>query len=167
MLPLWSSDLKVTLEINHFLPTPSQQGLPIHFHTTLPPKLSPYEVRVVGGVYIVVREGLVHVHVNVQSVQKDWSVLIGHEVANESILGEAIGSLELFVWFISLNYLGGPLIIVEWVENLIETRIPLFVIQEIDELVHVYVLCFPSRSTHKSTRELQKYLNVTKAGTFN
>lgn len=57
-------------------PAACQQHLSVHLDRGLAAKLPPREVGVVRGVDVVVRERLVHVHEEVQSVQEDWGVLV-------------------------------------------------------------------------------------------
>lgn len=58
------------------LPASSQEDLAVHFHGALATKLSSGQVCVVGGVDVVMRQGLVHLHVEVQSVQEHRRVLV-------------------------------------------------------------------------------------------
>lgn len=65
--------------------TSCQQGLAVHFHGALAADLSTGQVGIMRAIYVVVGQGLVHLHVEVQSVQEHWGILIGHQVALESI----------------------------------------------------------------------------------
>ena len=60
-------------------------NLSVDFHAGLAAKLFSDEVSVVAGVDVVVVEGLVHVHVNVQPVQDDRGVLVRHHVVEQGV----------------------------------------------------------------------------------
>ena len=62
--------------------------LSVHFDTGPSSELPACKVRVVTRVNVVVWQRLVHVLVNVQSVEEDWCVLVGHEVIDETFLGD-------------------------------------------------------------------------------
>ena len=64
--------------------------LSVNLHTGLPSKLPPGEIRVVTGVDIVVGEGLIHVLVDVQTVQEDGRVLVGHQVVGQTLLAQLL-----------------------------------------------------------------------------
>lgn len=66
-------------------PAACQQNLPIHLHRGAATKLSSCQVGVVRGVDKVVTKWLVHVHVDIQTVQKHRSILIRHQVTTKSI----------------------------------------------------------------------------------
>lgn len=68
-----------------YRPAACQQNLPIHLHRGAATELSPCQVSVVRGVDKVVTKWLVHVHVNVQTVQEHRSILIRHQVTTKSI----------------------------------------------------------------------------------
>ena len=57
--------------------------LPIHFDAGLSSELPTRQVCVVTWVDIVVRQGLVHVLVDVQPIQEDWGVLVWHQVVGQ------------------------------------------------------------------------------------
>ena len=52
--------LKIIKVYHCISPTARQEGLPVHLDSAFPPKLLAGEVGVVGGVDVVVGEGLVH-----------------------------------------------------------------------------------------------------------
>lgn len=60
------------------LPAASQKHLSVHFNRGPATKLSASEVGIVWRVDEIVRQGLVHVHVDVQSVKEHWSILVRH-----------------------------------------------------------------------------------------
>ena len=62
-----------------------QKCLPIHFDRRFATELSAAQVGVVGGVDVVMGQGLIHFHVNVQPIQKDGRVVVGHQVADEPV----------------------------------------------------------------------------------
>lgn len=66
-------------------PAPGQHGLPVHFHGTLATELSARQVSVVGRVDVVVGQRLVHVHEQVQSIQEHGSVLVTHQVSDQTL----------------------------------------------------------------------------------
>ncbi|GFU09889.1 hypothetical protein NPIL_656761, partial [Nephila pilipes] len=66
-------------------PATSQQHLSVHLHGRLPSELSAREVGVVGRVDVVVSQGLVHLHVEVQSIQEHGCVLVRHQVSDETV----------------------------------------------------------------------------------
>jgi len=93
-----------------------------------------------------VREGLVHVHVDVEAVQENGSIFIGHEVTDETFLAETILSLEILNLLVVLDDFTHSFLIVEWVEDFVEARIPLLLIQEVNELRDINVVRIPLSS---------------------
>lgn len=60
----------------HILPATGQQHLPVHLDAALPAELTAAQVRVVARVDVVMRERLIHVHVNVQPVQEYGGIFV-------------------------------------------------------------------------------------------
>ena len=71
------------------VPAARQQHLAIHLHRRLPAELPAGQVGVVGGADEVVRQGLVHVLVQLQPVQEHRRVLVRHQVATEAVRRDA------------------------------------------------------------------------------
>ena len=69
---------------------PGQQALAVHLHAGLAAELASGQVRVVAGIDVVVRQGLVHVLVDVQAVQKDGGVLVRHQVVGQALLRDHV-----------------------------------------------------------------------------
>ena len=68
--------------------TAGQQRLSVHLDRGLAAELAPAQVRVVRGVDVVMRQWLVHVLVDLESVEEDGRVLVRHQVATETIEAE-------------------------------------------------------------------------------
>ncbi len=85
-------------------------------------------------------EGLVHVHVAVEAVEEDGCVLVGHQVADEPFFAQAIHGLELLNFFVVLDDLRSTLLIVKRVEDLVQPRVPLLLIQEVNQLRNINVV---------------------------
>lgn len=88
------------------------------------------------------RQRLIHVHVDIQTIQKHRSILIRHQVSNEAILREVLRIACIFRYFVGVNDLQGALFIIKRVQNLVESRIALLLIQEVDELLDVDLIGF-------------------------
>ena len=111
---------------------------------------------------------LVHVHVDFQSVQEYWSVFVGHEVANEALSAqqswkEALAITQI-AWIsklsvsrknmsrkstfggkrrivlVVIDYLKRSGVVVQRIENLVQTRISLLGVEEFHKLFHGNIL---------------------------
>ncbi|GIZ01632.1 hypothetical protein CEXT_632381 [Caerostris extrusa] len=67
-------------------PASCQQHLSVHLDGRPSPELSSRQVSVMRGVDVVVRHGLVHLHVDVQPVQEHGRVLVRHQVPDQAVL---------------------------------------------------------------------------------
>jgi len=67
------------------LPASSEEDLAIHFDGRLSSELSSGQVGIVRRVDVVVRKWLIHVLVDVETVEKDRCVLVGHQVPTETV----------------------------------------------------------------------------------
>jgi len=124
-------------------PATSEKRLPVHFHARLATELPPTKVRVVWRVNVVVRQRLVHVHVKVQSIKKDGCIFVTHQVANQAILWNSVGYFELLIRLVCVDDFSSTFLVVQRVQNFIEPRVTLLLIQEEDELVYLNVVRLP------------------------
>ena len=75
---------------------------------------------------VIVGHGLIHFHVDVESVQKYGCVFVRHQVANESVLWNAPVFGDLWVRLVCSDDLFGPFLVIKWIKYFIESGIALF-----------------------------------------
>lgn len=71
------------------IPATRKKSLTVHFHRGFATKLSTREISVVGRVDVVMRQWLIHFHVDIESIEPDGSIVVGHEIANETIFAQS------------------------------------------------------------------------------
>jgi hypothetical protein len=71
------------------LPATGQKGLSVHFHRGFTAKLSSTEISIVGRVDVIMRQRLIHFHVDVKTIEPYWGIVVRHEITNETVFAQA------------------------------------------------------------------------------
>ncbi len=102
-----------------------QQDSSVHFDGRFATELASDQVRVVRRVDYVVAQRLVHVLVQVESVQKDWRIVVRHQVVVEALDAQSLLFTKVFVHLVGVyqSQDAGPVVVGE--QDLVEARIAL------------------------------------------
>jgi hypothetical protein len=142
-------------------PTAGQQYLTVHLDRALPAQLPTRQVGVVRRVDEVVRQWLVHVLEDGESVQKHRGISVGRQVMDKAIDGEDFWKeskssasgwytaaeaitilLLLFVRFKGVDDFHTPCLIVDRMQNFVQTRVTLLSIQKRGQYLDRYLIAW-------------------------
>lgn len=92
--------------------------------------------------------------VNVETIEKDWRIFVGHQVVRESVDGDDGLCDVVRILFVVVDDLHHPLRVVVRVQDLVQARVALLLVQELDQgvLRDDSVLAFSARSENKIKR---------------
>lgn len=81
------------------------------------------------------RKRLVHVLVDVQSIEEDGCIFVRHQVVGEAVLGNDLSLDQIRVLFVAVDDLKDPFSVVMRVQDLVEPRISLRFIEKLGQFL--------------------------------
>ena len=74
--------------------TAGEQHAPIHLHRRLATELSAYQISIVRRVDKIVTQRLIHVLIDIESVEKHGRIVVRHEIVVKALYAELLFGLE-------------------------------------------------------------------------